>query len=290
MSTLDVRLATLPIIGLADLDASAALLTRRDRKYVLPEDAAAHLVAVLAGRSRILGIAGRRSFGYRSVYFDTPTDDSYLGAARRRARRFKVRTRTYLDAGRSYLELKTRDPRGRTVKVRHEHPPEAPDRLLPSERATLRRHAFIGSHADGLGPALTTRYTRATLVVDAGVRITLDRDLVAEDGVGGVARLPGLVIVESKSPGPPSDVDRRLWSMGYRPLRISKFCTSLAALRADLPANRWTRALRQPWVVLPATVRPAVIELPRCGERWRGEAWAGGAMPRWQALATTMGA
>jgi Carbohydrate-binding domain-containing protein Cthe_2159 len=35
--------------------------------------------------------------------------------------------------------------------------------------------------------------------------------------------------------------------LGYRPVRLSKFCTCLAALRPELPSNRWIRVLRQPW-------------------------------------------
>ena len=53
----------------------------------------------------------------------------------------------------------------------------------------------------------------------------------------------------SKSPGPPSVADRALWSLGYRPTKVSKFGTSLAVLRPELPSNRWTRALRAPWVL-----------------------------------------
>ena len=42
-------------------------------------------------------------------------------AARPRRRRFKLRTRSYLDTGSSYLEIKTRGARGTTVKERDEY-------------------------------------------------------------------------------------------------------------------------------------------------------------------------
>jgi hypothetical protein len=238
----------LPAIDLLALESSASLLTRRDRKYVLPADAAGRIVAGLAGHARVLEIEGRRWFGYRSTYFDTPSLTSYLGAARSRRRRFKVRTRTYLDAARSVLETKTRDPRGRTLKVRHDHPLPAGDRLLADDLEHLLQDALIAPHATELEPVLTTRYERATLVLE-GVRVTLDRDLRASLDEGGDVRLPDRVVVETKSPGPPSEVDRLLWSKGYRPLRLSKFCTSLAVLRPELPGNRWSRAMRLPWHV-----------------------------------------
>jgi hypothetical protein len=44
-------------------------------------------------------------------------------------------------------------------------------------------------------------------------------------------------------------------ALGVRPARISKFCTSLAAMWPDLSANRWVRALDRPWVVGAAGLR-----------------------------------
>lgn len=240
----------LPPVRLDELDNVAALLTRRDRKYILPIPAAERLVEALEGRCRVLEIEGRRHFRYESVYFDTADLISYLGAARRRTRRFKVRTRSYLDTGRCLLEIKTRDARGRTVKERHEHPFEARDRLGSTDLIVLRSCPLIGDQVRAMGPVLTTRYTRSTLLmVVAGVRATIDTDVQARGADGRIAALPGMVILESKSPGPPTDVDRMLWAMGYRPTKVSKFCTSLAALDPALPSSKWTRALRQPWSV-----------------------------------------
>jgi hypothetical protein len=38
-------------------------------------------------------------------------------------------------------------------------------------------------------------------------------------------------------------LDRWLWQSGVRPVRISKYCTALAAMRPELPANKWHRTL-----------------------------------------------
>jgi hypothetical protein len=56
-----------------------------------------------------------------------------------------------------------------------------------------------------------------------------------------------MAVVQARSSGPPCAADRVLWAMAIRPVRISKFCTSLAALVPGLPANRWTRARGRPW-------------------------------------------
>lgn len=119
MTSVDPVVAALPPIGLDELVERAGLLTRLDRKYMLP---VADLPFVLAGLDddvRVLEMGGgQREFGYRSVYFDTPGMDGYLAAARRRRRRFKLRIRTYLDSGQHFFEIKTRGPRGTTVKQR----------------------------------------------------------------------------------------------------------------------------------------------------------------------------
>lgn len=274
-AVLGERLERLAAVDLASLDAAAALLLRRDRKYVVPLPVAARLVEAMAGSAAVLEIAGRRSFRYESVYFDTPDAASYLAAARRRPRRCKVRTRSYLDAGRCLLEVKTRDPRGRTVKARREHPIEARDRLDGAGRAFVGANPLVGRDVLALEPALTTAFARSTLLVADGAaapgangrdaagaaRLTIDTGLEARTPDGRLVVLVGMAIIETKTSGPPSAADRLLWELGQRPTRISKFCTSLAALRPDLPANRWTRALARPWLVADGEERILVPSL-----------------------------
>jgi hypothetical protein len=247
--TISSLLGSRPGVELAELDAVAALLTRRDRKYLVPVAQAAAVLATLDGM-HVLDIDGRRGFRYQSVYFDTPDLVSYLAAARRRPARFKVRTRTYLDSGQGLLEVKTRDRRGLTVKRRIPH--DAAATWLGADG--LRFVAGIGEvggegTARALRPTLTTSYTRSTILLPDGARLTVDTDLRAWDATGAGIWLPGLAILETKGRGAPSAADRALWAAGHRPLRISKYCTSLAVLDPRLPSNRWTRAMSRPWLV-----------------------------------------
>ena len=242
-------------IGLADLQAGAALLTRVDRKYVLPADVLPHLLRHLPAGTRVLEIDDRRRFGYRSDYLDTPGLDAYLGAARRRRRRFKVRVRTYLDNGDRFAEVKTRGPRGVTVKDRT--PIEFFD--VDARRYVDLALAAAGVAACGgvLGPALSTRYDRSTLYLPgSGTRVTIDTDLSWSLPDGSGIDLPGRVVVETKTAlragsagsaagSAAGEVDRLLWRLGHRPCAMSKYGTGMAALRADLPANRWLPVLRR---------------------------------------------
>lgn len=247
-----------PAVGLDELIARAELLTRHDRKYLVPSATAARVVTDLA-EVAVLDIDGRRSFGYASTYFDTPELDAYLAAARRRPRRYKVRTRSYLDAERSLVELKVRDRQGHTTKTRLERPFAERDRLGEPGRAFAAGCPLIGEHAEHLGPVLTTTYRRATLLLPGNARATIDSDLVARTVDGMTVALEDVVVIETKSAGPPTVLDRALWAAHVRPVAISKYATSLAAIRPDLPSNRWTRALHAPWHVAGPQAIPARI-------------------------------
>jgi hypothetical protein len=249
MSRLALALEQAQAVSLDGLNATARLLTRRDRKYIIPIDDAARLVETLSPNARVLTIDGLRTFRYESVYFDTPDFRSFLGAARRRPRRFKVRTRSYVDSGRCVLEIKTRGPRGRNVKERHDCSRDLEDQLDEIGIRFVSSCPLVGEDGARLRPVLQTRYKRSTLVLAERVRVTIDLGLEASTPEGLDLRLMGMAVVETKSRGATSNADRELWAMGHRPVRISKFGTSLAALHPDLPSNRWTRALSRPWIM-----------------------------------------
>lgn len=239
-------------VTLEGLVAEASLLTRVDRKYVVPRDGLDAVIAALDPGTRVLEIDGARAFAYESVYFDTPDLLSFRMAAQPRRRRFKLRTRSYLDTGTSYLEIKTRGARGTTVKDRGAYDPRHRDRLTDDARDDVAdAFATIGVAADRAGDldaTLMTRYRRATLLSpDGSGRATVDTDpeWIEPDGRGFA--LPGVAIVETKSGARPSAVDRALWRAGHRPATVSKYATGLAALHPDLPRNRWSRLLRGPF-------------------------------------------
>ena len=172
---------------LAELNSAAGLLTRVDRKYLVPLTCAQNLVDGLAPHARVLAIDERRRFSYTSTYFDTPGLEAFMLAARKRRRRFKVRTRTYLDSGLCFLEVKTRGARGTTVKRRMGYHPDDASRLTGPGRAfvaaCLAGAGVTGSAAArevaaALRPVLTTTYERTTLHLPrAEARATIDTAL-----------------------------------------------------------------------------------------------------------------
>ena len=241
LGDLHLVVAATPAIGLAEVERHAALQTRVDRKYALDTATAAEVLPRLAARSAVMAIGDLRSFWYRSVYFDTPDLESYRRTATKRRHRWKVRTRSYVESGTSFLEVKQRGSRGITEKVRV---------ALPHGAATERLDAAGASFVDGvldrpglgasLAPVCCTVYQRTTLVdLDSTTRATIDTSLAL-----GSVDAPGLVIVETKSGGGLSWFDRVLFDAGARPTPVSKFGLAMAATHPDLPANRWSRVLR----------------------------------------------
>ncbi len=241
------RLRVIEPVSLDDLIAQAALQTRVDRKYVVPSAAVEVLLEQLPVGSRMLEIDGRRRFAYRSTYLDTPGRESFLSAGRSGRRRWKVRTRAYLDTGTTWLEVKTHGPRDATIKHRTQHPEvDATAGLTAAGRRFVAGH--LGAQVtDALEPTLVTAYRRSTLLLPASrSRVTIDVELgwTSVRPERGLDR-PSLAIIETKTGATPSEVDRLLWSHGVRPVRISKYGVGMAALHADLPRLKWHRTLHQ---------------------------------------------
>jgi hypothetical protein len=238
----------LPAIDLRTLDAGAALLTRVDRKYVVPVPTFERLVGELDDSWTSLEIDDRRLFGYSSVYFDTDDFVTYRAHLQGRRRRYKVRVRRYVDSDDCMLEVKRKGMRGVTVKERRAHAicqqTELGDEGQAFVQGCLRGHGDPGLSGD-MGPVVVTGNRRATLASLSGhSRLTIDTDLACGWGATHAALRPGFVVLESKVEGHGSQVDRLLRAFGVRPVPISKYCVGVASLGLDLPSNPWRRTMR----------------------------------------------
>lgn len=240
-------LDAIPATSLWDLPEESALQTRTDRKYSLTASQAFEVLAAVPGLVTVT-VNDQVQSNYESVYFDTPSLRSYTDAAHGRRRRFKVRTRTYVDTATTLVEIKVKSGRGETIKSRIESTCAARDSFNEQERAfvanTLEASGVQEAReiVENLKPSLATRYKRATLLAPDGSRTTVDTDLQCERA-GQTAVFPALVLIETKSDGTPNPIDRALWRAGLRPQSISKFATGIALLQPDLHHNKWHRVL-----------------------------------------------
>lgn len=163
-----------------DLDRIAAvrLMNRVDTKYLVDERRCMELLERAADQYYVQIIDDCRACRYATLYYDTPQWDMYHLHHNRRLTRQKIRTRTYVETGVTYLEVKNKSNKGRTHKRRM-----ALDRSLFAAAATdtaaadfLRREARYAPET--LSPSLATRFVRVTLVNHAMTeRLTIDFDL-----------------------------------------------------------------------------------------------------------------
>ncbi len=233
------RLATLAQgfepIGLKEMEA-AALLDRTDTKFVLTSGQLQAALAALQPDYRMLAVSGQRLNHYRTLYFDTHEFDLYLLHVNGRAERYKVRSREYTDSCLSFLEVKHKTCRGRTIKerVRTSQPmtwmtPEAEDWLqnvLPYEGRALE-------------PKLWNTFTRLTLVNRRQCeRVTLDVDLsfYAGDRVTYLDRL-AIAEVKLEGPGHASPFLAQMRSQRIRPKGFSKYCIGVSLLYDQVKKN-----------------------------------------------------
>lgn len=163
-----------------DLDRIAAvrLMNRVDTKYLVDERRCMELLERAADQYYVQIIDDCRACRYATLYYDTPQWDMYHLHHNRRLTRQKIRTRTYVETGVTYLEVKNKSNKGRTHKRRM-----ALDRSLFAAAATdtaaadfLQREARYAPET--LSPSLATRFVRVTLVNRAMTeRLTIDFDL-----------------------------------------------------------------------------------------------------------------
>lgn len=222
-------------INLKEMD-SVALLDRIDTKFVLTAEELFRTLAALQQDYRMLSVGGQRLNHYRSLYFDTPDFDLYKLHVNGRANRYKVRSREYVDSGLSFLEVKHRTPKGRTIK----------DRLSTSQLMAQMSHetetwlhGYFPYDSRELEPKIWNTFTRITLVSKENCeRVTLDLNLTFYTE-NKVATLDGLAIAEVKmcSENRASSFLAQMRAQKVHPSGFSKYCMGISLLYDQVKKN-----------------------------------------------------
>lgn len=236
-------------VDLADIQ-EVSLQDRRETKFVFSIPILCDLLSDLTGDYKMLVVAGERLNRYRTLYFDTPEFDFYHRHIARAPFRTKVRAREYVETSTTFLEVKQRTNRKRTVK--HRMPTNGLLTSLQGEYAGFVANgitaASLKSEDDGfagkLAPVLWNRYQRLTLVGNQRQeRVTLDLGLCfAGAGMIGEYRqdsLANIVIAEVKQ----SRIDRSspiiefLRAARVRPSSFSKYCMGVSLMQPEFPRH-----------------------------------------------------
>jgi hypothetical protein len=236
-----VDLSLFAPVSLAEVVDRAGRLTRVDRKYLVSRAVADSFLGRLPDSYRVLRVAGRLTTSYSSIYFDTPGLDACRDHVQRRRRRWKVRSRVYVEDQLCRIEVKTKDGRGVTVKTVADSCTTRHGRLDGAERTFVSETLTAGGHAVAVGvlrPTLEVDYRRATLAdTEHGLRVTLDWGVECRLDAGLVRVDEGCVLIETKGGIRPSGADRALVALGARPRSFSKYASAVSLLRDDIPDN-----------------------------------------------------
>jgi hypothetical protein len=230
-------LSRLKPVRLAAMDC-VRFMNRTDTKYVFPVSRLPELIENLQGRYKVLEINKLKVQLYSTIYFDTPEFLFYNQHVNGQLERYKIRIRTYESTGESYLEVKTKTNKNRTIKNRLNN-------ISFSGSIDASHTDFIKEHSSVdpmlLKPVLINRFIRTTLISFATVeRITLDFNLSFTDyGNKEFIEIPYLAIAELKKEGSSasSDFNTILKNMGIYPMGFSKYCIGSAMLKDSLRKN-----------------------------------------------------
>lgn len=222
-------------ISLKQMD-SVALLNRIDTKFVLTSAQLLETLAALRPAYRLLTIDGQRLNHYRTLYFDTPAFDLYHAHINGQAERYKVRSREYTDTRLSFLEVKHKTRKDRTIKERL-------STACPVTELTPEYQSWLGNvfplPGAALEPKLWNTFTRLTLVSnDYPERVTLDVDLTFYAG-GQSLRMEGIAIAELKlaAENRCSPFMAQMRAQKIAPRGFSKYSLGVSLLYAQVKKN-----------------------------------------------------
>jgi VTC domain len=254
---------------------------RLDRKYLLPESVVEAFLDVDPNSWELDRVSGFASQRYETLYFDTAELQFFHAARGKHPLRSKVRLRHYLETGDRFLEVKRRNARGETTKVR-----------TPWNGSLGADAEFLGDSlgasapkVETLQPVALTAYKRVAYRLGDLGRMTIDKSLRFGPHTGvshylldplslpsgeapssevpsvkvpssevpsvevpssevpsGEAPSAEYVIVETKSVDlSPTPLDRILWDLGWRPRSLSKYALAIGSFHPEIPLNRWAQ-------------------------------------------------
>ena len=242
-SILDL-LEQLPPISLEEM-GGIKLMNRLDRKYLATISQLEQLLAMAQGKYYAQMIGGCRFNPYRTVYLDTPDEEMYLAHHNGRLVRQKVRVRTYLDSGDTFLEVKNKDNHGRTKKKRI--PVQGLDTLVADGGDELL-NKYARYTLGQLVPKVENRFERITLVNLAKTeRLTIDTHVKFHHWETGCDNsFDRLVIIELKRDGNvPSPVLDILHQLRIHPSGFSKYCIGTVLTKSEIKQNMFRPKIRK---------------------------------------------
>jgi hypothetical protein len=158
----------------------------------------------------------------------------------RRRRRWKFRSRLYVEDAMARLEVKVQDGTGLTRKFFHQIDADDHGRVDERGRAFLLEQLQEAGFVDvgPVGPVVDVDYRRATLAApEAGHRATIDHGVRGVRNGRVVELDPQHVIIETKGGLLPGPADLLLRDLRQRPRAFSKYAASMSLIERGIADN-----------------------------------------------------
>ena len=223
-------------ITLDEMD-NVKLMSRTDTKFAFRANKMPLLLHKLAPFYRVLSIDGALIHDYKSLYYDTIDRKFYLDHHNGRVNRNKVRFREYVGSRLTFLEIKRKNNKGRTIKKRIKVD-KINEQLSEKEQEYVEKIIGVPLKVDA---KQWINFSRITFVHKTQKeRLTMDINLSYENS-DSKGDLKHIVIAEVKQErmSRSSDFMRIAKQMHILPIRISKYCMTTLALNPMLKRNKF---------------------------------------------------
>ena len=223
-------------ITLSEMD-DVKLMSRTDTKFVFNFSRLPEFLEKLSQFYRVLSIEGNLIHDYKSLYFDTEDRKFYIEHHNRRVNRNKIRFREYVGSGLTFLEIKLKNNKGKTIKKRIKV-------NSISEEITEQQQKYIDKivgYPIEVSAKQWINFSRVTFVHKTQKeRLTMDVNLTFNNKKDE-GDLKNIVIAEVKQErmSRSSDFMRIAKEMSILPMRLSKYCISSMQLCPQLKQNRF---------------------------------------------------
>ncbi len=219
------------------------LMDRTDTKYCVELNQLQDILNEISSDYYALSIENKNQLKYATTYYDTYSRQMFGNHHRGKLNRYKIRKRTYLISDLSFLEIKFKSNKGRTIKNRIEIPQKF-QFLTYEEQQFISQNTPYKSHQ--LYPVLNNNFTRLTLVNKRlQERCTIDFDLRFYNEERHV-KLEDLVIIEVKTGkrSEQSSLVKTLRNRKVLPGGFSKYCIGLSLIEDSIKKNAFKPKLR----------------------------------------------
>ncbi len=226
-------------ITLEQMD-DVSFLKRTDTKFVFHQKQLESILNGFPNYYRLLMVNDSGIQDYNTIYFDTPLFEMYNQHHNGLRKRFKIRTRQYINSNDFFLEVKVKNNKGITSKKRIKMDNLKLNSLAQDSNFIIKKTPFS---QNDLHETIKNQFSRITFVNEiTPERITIDwqlsyKNLKNEKEIA----MPNVCILEIKrdSNSKNPELDELLKKHQLYPNKFSKYCIGVSQLEPLLKNNRF---------------------------------------------------